>query len=142
MTAAVNLGDSALRLAATMNRASRAGRPDIAELTPEAADFLLEAAEDQRLEVVQVHPDVMPGLPASSHTFWYDDPWVSSDALVTLLFHLAPAERGLVAERAATGPSYWTFPPDFPARMPALQARLGDRLRAEAAVSEPVPPAP
>lgn len=142
VTAAVNLGDSALRLAAAMNRGSRAGRPDIAELTPEAADFLLEAAEDQSLEVVQVHPEVMPGLPASSHTFWYDDPWVSSDALVTLLFHLAPAERGLVAERAATGPGYWTFPQDFPARMPGLQARLGDRLRAEVAESDPVPPAP
>ena len=57
-------------------------------------------------------------------------------------FHLAPAERGLVAERAATGPGYWTFPQDFPARMPGLQARLGDRLRAEVAESDPVPPAP
>ncbi len=142
VTAAVNLGDSALRLAAAMNRGSRAGRPDIAALAPEAADFLLEASEDQGLEVLQVHPEVMPGLSASSHTFWYDDPWVSSDALVTLLFRLAPAERGLVAERAATGPRYWTFPEDFPARMPALQVRLGDRLRAESAVSEPVPPAP
>ena len=26
----------------------------------------------------------MPELPASSHTFWYDDPWVTGDVLVTL----------------------------------------------------------
>ena len=34
VTTAVNLGDSALRLAAAMNRASRAGRPDLRELPP------------------------------------------------------------------------------------------------------------
>jgi esterase/lipase superfamily enzyme len=37
VTTAVNLGDSALRLAGAVNRASRAGRPDIRELSPEAA---------------------------------------------------------------------------------------------------------
>ena len=34
VTTAVNLGDSALRLAATVNRASRAGRPDLPNSTP------------------------------------------------------------------------------------------------------------
>lgn len=141
VTTAVNMGDSALRLAGAVNRASRAGRPDIAELAPEAVDFLLEAAEDQGLEVIQVRPEAMPDLPPSSHTFWYDDPWVSSDVLVTLLFHLAPAERGLTAERAAIGTRYWTFPPDFPAEIPDMQARIAGRVQASS-LPEPVPPAP
>ena len=74
VTTAVNLGDSALRLAGAVNRASRAGRPDLRDLSPESAEWLLAAADDQGLEIVQVHPDSMPGLSATSHTFWYDDP--------------------------------------------------------------------
>ena len=69
-------------------------------------------------------PDTMPNTGATSHTFWYDDPWVSNDLIVTLLFHLAPADRGLTA--AGTHP-YWLFPADYPDRMPALV----ERLRAE-----------
>ena len=114
VTTAVNLGDSALRLAGAVNRASRAGRPDLRELSPEAAEWLLAAADDQGLEIVQVHPETMPDLSATSHTFWYDDPWVSNDVLVTLLFHLAPAARGLEPAVAASGARYWTFPPDYP----------------------------
>jgi esterase/lipase superfamily enzyme len=127
VTTAVNLGDSALRLAGAVNRASRAGRPDLRELTPEAADRLAAAADDQGLEIVQVHPEIMSGLPATSHTFWYDDPWVSNDVLVTLLFDLSPAARGLEPDAFASGTRYWTFPADYPARIPAL----ADALRAQ-----------
>lgn len=66
VTAAVNLGDSALRLAQAVNRASRAGRPDLRELTPDAADALLAAAADSGLEVLRVAPEAMPDLPATS----------------------------------------------------------------------------
>jgi esterase/lipase superfamily enzyme len=129
VTTAVNLGDSALRLAGAVNRASRAGRPDLAELTPEAAGWLLDAADRGEIEIVQVHPETMPDLAATSHTFWYDDPWVSSDLLVTLLFDLPPTARGLTPGTTAGGARYWTFPPDYPATMPALRAEL--RTRAE-----------
>ena len=137
-TAAVNLGDSALRLAQVVNRASRAGRPDLAELDEEAAAWLLDAADDDGLEIVQVSPETMPALPATSHTFWYDDPWVSGDVLVTLLFHLAPAERGLDPGTAASGTRYWTFPADYPDRVPAVLDRIRARLREpQAAVTAP-----
>ncbi len=129
VTTAVNLGDSALRLAGAVNRASRAGRPDLRELSPEATDWLLAAADDDGLEIVQVRPETMPGLAATSHTFWYDDPWVSSDVLVTLLFHLSPADRELEPDLAVSGTRYWTFTPDYPARMPALLDRLRALLR-------------
>lgn len=128
VTAAVNLGDSALRLAQAVNRASRAGRPDLRELTPEAADALLAAAADGRLEVLRVAPEAMPDLPATSHTFWYDDPWVSNDVLVTLLFHLAPDQRQLDSGVTPSGAPYATFPPDYPLRMPGLREVLRGRL--------------
>ena len=128
MTTAVNLGDSALRLAAVVNRASRAGRPDLRELSPEAAASLLGAAESGDLDVVQVTPETMPDLSATSHTFWYDDPWVSTDVLVTLLFDLAPPERELDPGVGAGGGPYWTFAPDYPDRLPALRGTLRREL--------------
>ncbi len=135
VTTAVNLGDSALRLAATVNRASRAGRPDLGELSPEASQWLLDAARDGEIEIVQVHPEMMQGLAASSHTFWYDDPWVSSDVLVTLLFDEPPADRGLEPGIAASGTRYWTFPRRLPRPDPAAprttaRAIQGRRRRA------------
>jgi esterase/lipase superfamily enzyme len=129
VTTAVNLGDSALRLAGAVNRASRAGRPDLGELDAQSSDFLLAAADDRGLEIVQVDPAAMPYLPATSHTFWYDDPWVSNDLLAALLFHLPPAERQLAAGTAASGARYWTFPADYPARLPALERAIAARFR-------------
>ncbi len=128
VTTAVNLGDSALRLSGIVNRASRAGRPDLRELSPEATDWLLAAAQDQGLEIVQVRPDDMPGLAATSHTFWYDDPWVSNDVLVKLILHPTPDERGLVSDTAASGTRYWTFPGDYPARVRELRQKFLDQL--------------
>ena len=129
VSGAVNLNDSVLRLAQVINRASRAGRPDLAELSPEATAQLLAAADDGNLEVVQVQPDVIPDLSARSHTFWYDDPWVSNDVLVTLLFHLPPSDRQLLTGRTPGGARYWGFPADYPARIPALRDHLREMLR-------------
>jgi len=124
VTTLVNLGDTALRLAGAVNRASRAGRPDLEELTPEATAWLLGASASGDADIIHVRPEDMPDLAATSHTFWYDDPWVSNDVLVTLLFHLAPGERGLTAGTGASGAGYWTFPPDYPDRIRAVAARL------------------
>ena len=142
VTTAVNLGDSALRLAQAVNRASRAGRPDLAELDPEAAGWLLAAADEDGLEIVQVSPETMPELPASSHTFWYDDPWVSGDVLVTLLFHLTPDERRLEPRTSPSAARYWTFPSDYPARVPTIVDLLRERLvgAQSAPGAEPVTP--
>jgi esterase/lipase superfamily enzyme len=125
VTAAVNLGDSALRLAEAMNRASRAGRPDLRELDPASAEWLLAATAETGIEVLQILPENMPELPATSHTFWYDDPWVSNDLLLLLLFGLPPDQRALISgEGITSGGTYWTFPPDYADRMPALRDGL------------------
>ncbi len=128
VTVAVNMGDSALRLAQVVNRGSRAGRPDLRELSPDAADWLFGAAKEDGLEIVQVHPENMPGLAASSHTFWYDDPWVSTDLLTALLFHLPAEARRLEADRGPSGGQYWTFPPDYPRRVDEMRAAVLARV--------------
>jgi hypothetical protein len=132
---AVNMGDSALRLSAVINRASRAGRPDMAELSAEQTGFLLDANRNWGLEVVRVRPENIPGLSRGSHTFWYEDPWVSSDVLLTFLFHLPPPGRALVPGQVGEG-TYWQFPKDYEARLPGVVAEIrADQARLNAPVS-------
>ena len=123
MTVAVNMNDSALRLSQLVNRASRAGRPDLTELSPAASSWLLEAEEKYGLEIVHVRPEDIPDLSRRSHTFWYDDPWVSTDVLATLLFHLSPRDRGLEEEAARPRGRYWTFTADYLDRLSEAIAR-------------------
>lgn len=125
VTVAANMGDSALRLAQTVNRASRAGRPDLRELSPEAGAMLLGATEEGMVDLLQVLPDEMPDLAASSHTFWYDDPWVSNDLFLMYLFGLDPAARGLERRVTAAGAPVWTFGADYVERMRVLAPELG-----------------
>jgi esterase/lipase superfamily enzyme len=124
VTTAVNLGDSALRLAGAVNRASRAGRPDLAELDPQASEWLLAASDQFGIDILQITPDNMPNTPATSHTFWYDDPWVSNDLLLLLLFGLPPDRRALDPGTSPSGAAYWTFPPDYTDRLIALRDDL------------------
>lgn len=125
-TVSVNLGDSALRLSQLVNRASRAGRPDMRELNVDETQWLLDATREYNLDLLRVRPENIPGLSQRSHTFWYDDPWISSDVLITLLLHLMPADRGLADNSALSGSHYWTFPPDYLQRLPGvLSAGLG-----------------
>ena len=135
VTVAVNLNDSALRLSQVINRASRAGRPDMRELTDQQTDWLLDAVSEYGINVVRVRPENIPGLSRSSHTFWYDDPWVSSDVLITLLYDLPVNERGLAEGRAGSGAQYWTFTSDYPEKL----AEVLDRLRQERGPLEPPP---
>jgi esterase/lipase superfamily enzyme len=127
VTTALNLGDSALRLAQAVNRASRAGRPDLRELGEEDAAWILGAAEEDGLEVLHVRPKNMPDLPATSHTFWYDDPWVSNDIMLTMMLSLPIDTRGLERGTSPLGAPYWTFPPDYPDRVRAALAALAGR---------------
>ena len=113
---------AARRAGNVINRASRAGRPDFAELSPNATRFLLEANRTQGLDLLNVRPAAMSGISERAHTFWYDDPWASSDVLLTLLLGLPPAERGLAPGEAPSGAEYWIFPEDYPARLQTVLA--------------------
>jgi hypothetical protein len=50
---------------------------------------------------------------------------VSSDVLITLLYHLSPKDRGLSEGDTSFGARYWSFTPDHPSRL----IRVIDRLR-------------
>jgi esterase/lipase superfamily enzyme len=140
VTVSANLNDTALRLSQVVNRASRAGRPDIAEIGPEATSWLLQATGESGLELLRIRPENIPGLSSRSHTFWYDDPWISSDVLITLLYHLRPDERGLAAGASPTGNRYWTFTPDYPEQLSNLMARLRVRRQDQAQPGRVEPP--
>ncbi|WP_310383282.1 alpha/beta hydrolase [Roseateles sp.] len=115
-----NLNDSALRFSALVNRASRIGRIDRTELDAEQTGFLIAASQQYGFDLIKVDPQAIPKLPQSSHAFWYEDPWVSSDLLGLLLLNAEPQRRGLEPQSAAQGARYWTFPPDFDLRVKQL----------------------
>ena len=99
VTVAVNLSDRALSFAQWVHRVSRAGRPNLADIGPDETRWLVEASGRDELDVLSISAEDLPGLPADSHSFWYDHPWVSSDVLLKLRFHAAPPARGLDPNR-------------------------------------------
>lgn len=117
VTLSINLDDSVLRFAAAANRASRAGRPDLGELSAAQTTFLVDASQAFGFDVLNVDPGTIPNLPPRSHAFWYEDPWVSGDLLVQVLLNLPPGLRGLDPRSTPDGKRYWGFPVDFDARV-------------------------
>jgi esterase/lipase superfamily enzyme len=82
----------------------------------EASD---QEAERLRAETVSGFVDVglaqdRAGRGLWGHSFWVDNPWVSSDLILTLRYALAPRERGLVREGDEL---FWSFPEDYPERV-------------------------
>lgn len=126
-TVAINMHDSVLRWSSLHQRASRAGRPDLSELSAEDTAWVLEAAADDAIDVLWVKPEGLPGLSQSSHTFWYDHPWVSTDLLLKMLFGLPPAERGLEPGVSPQDVKYWEFSPDYGQRLWMIMQRLGEQ---------------
>ena len=114
---AINLNDSVLRLAAMVSRGSRAGRPDVGELSAEQTTFLIDASNELLFDIINVRPEDIPNLPPRSHAFWYEDPWVSGDLLVQFLLDRPPDQRGLDAQTSPNGKRYWGFPADFDQRV-------------------------
>ncbi len=54
------------------------------------------------------------GTSGNGHAYFRNSPWVSSDVLMTLLYDLAPGNRGLVRQNDT---SLWSFPPDYIQRL-------------------------
>lgn len=124
VTVAVNMSDRALSIAQWINRVSRAGRPNLADIGPDETSWLVAASRRDELDVLSIRPADLPGLPATSHAFWYDHPWVSSDVLLKLAFHAPPAARGLDPNRNEIELAFWTFPTDYATRLPAVAREL------------------
>jgi esterase/lipase superfamily enzyme len=124
VTVSVNLNDAALALSSWVHGVSRLGRPDPTELSQADSDWLVKAAEKLDFDVISVEPEVIPGLSRRSHAFWYEHPWVSSDVMIKLLFHVPPAARGLDRNRYRARFPFWTFPPDYDRRVVKILREL------------------
>jgi len=124
VTVAVNRGDRALSFAEWRHRVSRAGRPNLAEIGPEETRWLVGASGREELDVLSIRPEDLPGLPATSHAFWYDHPWVSSDILLKLRFHAPPSARGLSPDTNEIELAFWRFPADYAQRLPDVVRTL------------------
>jgi esterase/lipase superfamily enzyme len=115
----VSRNDRALGFSSLIAGASRLGKPDIADLTPQELERL---AADPRFEVVDVS-DVrgaheMGGM--KGHGYWYANEWIATDITVSLRYPIPPERRCLVNQ---PGTRVWRFPDDYP-------QCVGDRLLA------------
>ncbi len=117
VTVTINLNDSVLALSQMHQGSSRAGRPDVRELTPEETRWIIHATHGADFDVIDVNSKNIPDFSTGSHSFWYSNPWVSSDVLTQFLYHASPDRRGLVERITGEGDSSWYFPPDYPRRV-------------------------
>jgi hypothetical protein len=76
------------------------------QIHPATVDFLRQA---ENLHIINV-TEAEGAATGNGHAYFRKSPWASSDILVSLLYNLKPAERGL--EKDAELP-IWTFPPDY-----------------------------
>jgi hypothetical protein len=123
VTVALNMGDRVLSFTESIHRVSRAGRPNLADIGPEETRWLVAASARDELDVLSVRAEDPPGLPADSHAFWYDHPWVSSDVLLKLRFHAPPQARGLEPNCDESAVAFWTFPHDYANACPPSRGR-------------------
>lgn len=124
VTVSVNLDDAVLGISQRFQGVSRLGKPDPSELSEEDSRWLVEASERMNFDLISVKPEVIPGLSRRSHSYWYDHPWVSSDVMIKLLFHIPPAARGLEQNWTAQRFRFWTFPPDYDRRVTDIMRKL------------------
>ncbi len=100
-----------------MSSKSRLGKPDISDLSEAQADWIIEQSRSPDLDILAVDYSAIPGLSRGSHDYWYQNPWASTDALLTMNLHMRPEARGLEAVETSRGARVWTFPPDYDTRV-------------------------
>jgi esterase/lipase superfamily enzyme len=129
VTVTANLHDSVLVLSRLHQRGSRAGRPDPDELSAEDSRWMIEASNNLGFDLLSARSEDLPGMDRRSHIFWYDHPWVSSDVLLKMLFHLSPQDRGLLENSRESGLKFWTFPEDYEERLKRVRDGMVEAAR-------------
>jgi esterase/lipase superfamily enzyme len=144
VTMTMNQYDSVLGIAMTEHRSqnedtlnlttqqrsgkSRLGKPDIDDLTGEQASWILEQTQRPDFTVIDIDPKTIPGIAKGSHDYWYQSPWVSTDALLDLNFHALPEDRGLTSVTTPKGARIWYFPADYETRVDEALDRLSEKI--------------
>ena len=103
--------DRALGFSSLIAGASRLGRPDIADLTPQELERL---ATDPRFQVIDIS-DVrgaheMGGM--RGHGYWYANDWISTDITLSLRHAIPPGQRCLVNPPGKQ--RIWLLPENYP----------------------------
>jgi esterase/lipase superfamily enzyme len=91
-------------------------------LRPAVARFLSQHDEIQLIDVT----DAEDAAAGNGHAYFRRSPWASSDILMTLMYDLSPAERGL--QRSDESP-LWTFPADYIDRLRTAVSRVRPDLQ-------------
>ncbi|MHC4947660.1 MAG: alpha/beta hydrolase [Planctomycetota bacterium] len=117
ITVYVSTRDRALRLSTWIYGFARLGAA-LTALTPKALEFLHENPAVEMIDVANAEKEHGSWL---GHSYFHQDPWVSSDVLMTLRWSAEPADRGL---ELPEGSPIWSFPEDYPERARAAAAAL------------------
>jgi esterase/lipase superfamily enzyme len=111
--------DKALDFSAWIFGFARLGEP-LTELTATGLAFLHEHSDVALIDVVAAEKNHGSWL---GHSYFHEDPWVSSDLVLMLRHHLDPAARGLVTDGDSP---IWGFPKDYPERSRSVARGLYD----------------
>ncbi len=117
VTITMSRDDSVLKLSQRFNKKSRLGMPDAEEADSEDLEWAKTLSQTEQLDIIEIDAEVIPGIEAGAHNYWYNSPWVSTDTILLLLAHIKPEDRALVSTGDENTPQIWTFPPDYDQRI-------------------------
>lgn len=89
---------------------------------PAVARFLHQHEEIQLIDVT----DAEDAAAGNGHAYFRQSPWASSDILMTLMYDLSPAERGL---QLSNDSGIWTFPTDYIDRLRMTVSRVHPNMQ-------------
>ena len=96
----------------------------IGKLTDDERDALI-ASDKQWIDVAEAEKHSSTWL---GHSYFHDNPWVSSDLMIFLRTGATAEERGLVRDME-TG--FLTFPDDYEEQLPAIVKRIREKYTTE-----------
>jgi esterase/lipase superfamily enzyme len=121
--------DGVLGFAKITDGQPRLGRPpedaDSLKVSEAQNEWLNQAINGDQLNVINLEINKISGF-KFSHGAWYENPWVSTDVIVTLNLGLKPKHRGLDKYKGYRNRDVWYFPPDYLER---LKSSLLDRRK-------------
>jgi esterase/lipase superfamily enzyme len=111
LTLYVSETDKALGASQFMLGRTRSGQlADASEVSASSREFF---ASHPELRIIDV-TDAEGSQTGNGHAYFRSSPWVSSDILMTLLYDLPPAQRGLVRSQDLP---VWVFPDNYVSRL-------------------------
>ena len=115
-------GDKALSLSRFLTRRERLG-----QMWTDMPEYLSQYFHDNEADLSFINvTEAEGGTDGNGHGYFRQSPWASSDILMTLMYDLPPAERGLVRNEET---SIWSFPPDYIQRLRTSLAEVNPALK-------------